>query len=189
MNGEGERVNSGKPSQAAIGRALGLSPAAMTKLKGQGMPVDSVEAAQAWREARQNLAARKALPPAAPPVPPAAQLPYTPPTFPPLSEPPDEDRDAARTRREISEANMARMAELKMAHELIRVDAVQRQLSTDYATTRDALLQIPARLAPLVAAETNAATIQSLLHAEIHQALTNLAGTVDAVPNIEGGFE
>jgi hypothetical protein len=37
------------PSQAAIGRALGLSPASMTKLKGQGMPVHSVEAARAWR--------------------------------------------------------------------------------------------------------------------------------------------
>ena len=38
-----------QPSQAAIGRALGLSPASMTKLKGQGMPVHSVEAARTWR--------------------------------------------------------------------------------------------------------------------------------------------
>lgn len=38
------------PSQAAIGRALGLSPASMTKCKGMGMPVHSVEAARAWRE-------------------------------------------------------------------------------------------------------------------------------------------
>ena len=50
------------PSQAAIGRALGLSPAAMTKLKKQGMPVDSVEAAQAWRVERQNVAQRKPVP-------------------------------------------------------------------------------------------------------------------------------
>lgn len=114
---------------------------------------------------------------------------YTPTTFPPLAEPPDEDRDAARTRREISEANMARMAELKMAQELIRVDAVQRQLSTDYATTRDAMLQIPSRLAPLMAAETSASTIQNLLHAEIHQALTTLAGSAEHVPKIEGAFE
>lgn len=39
-----------KPSQAAIGRALGLSPASMTKCKKLGMPVHSVEAARAWRE-------------------------------------------------------------------------------------------------------------------------------------------
>lgn len=52
-------------SQAAIGRALGLSPAAITKLKAKGMPVDSVESAQAWRVARQNVAQRKPLPVAA----------------------------------------------------------------------------------------------------------------------------
>ena len=74
-------------SQAAIGRALDLSPASMTKLKKQGMPVDTVEAAQAWREARQNIAARK----------PAPVL-DGPPSIPP---PPDSgfgDGGAARTR-------------------------------------------------------------------------------------------
>ncbi len=38
-------------SQAAIGRALGISPASMTKCKHLGMPVHSVEAARAWRAA------------------------------------------------------------------------------------------------------------------------------------------
>lgn len=37
-------------SQAAIGRALGLSPASVSKLKGQGMPTDNVQNARAWRE-------------------------------------------------------------------------------------------------------------------------------------------
>ena len=37
------------PSQAAIGRALNLSPASMTKCKRMGMPVHSVEAARTWR--------------------------------------------------------------------------------------------------------------------------------------------
>jgi hypothetical protein len=37
-------------SQNAIGRALGLSSASMTKCKHMGMPVHSVEAARAWRE-------------------------------------------------------------------------------------------------------------------------------------------
>lgn len=40
-------------SQAAIGRALGLSPASVSKLKGMGMPINSVEAAHAWR--RDNI--------------------------------------------------------------------------------------------------------------------------------------
>lgn len=39
-----------KQSQAAIGRALGLSPASMSKLKGQGMPTDSVQSARTWRD-------------------------------------------------------------------------------------------------------------------------------------------
>lgn len=37
-------------SQAAIGRALGISPASMTKYKNMGMPVHSVDAAHAWRQ-------------------------------------------------------------------------------------------------------------------------------------------
>ena len=52
----------GGVSQAFIARSLGLSGAAITKLKKQGMPVDSVEAALAWREQRLNIAARKPTP-------------------------------------------------------------------------------------------------------------------------------
>ena len=191
-------------SQAALGRALGLSGAAVTKLKKLGMPVNSVEAAQAWREARQNVAQRKPLPDAAPasvrqPWPPFddSRNPFSkPPRGPsaaslPDDLPPDglEDRDGARTRREIAEANMAELMEAKQRRELIRVSAVQAQLSTDYATTRDAMLQIPARMAPLLAAETDPAAVQNLLHAEIHQALLTLAGAADHVPTIEGAFD
>jgi hypothetical protein len=205
-------------SQAAIGRALGLSPASMTKLKGQGMPVDSVAAAQAWREARQNVAQRKPAPESA-----AASSRRTDPMRDELGGdrlrrrvdeaeritvngrpvfggsgggfdmPPDigmgEDRDEARTRREIAEANMAEMDEARLRRELIRVASVQAQLSTDYATTRDAMLQIPARMAPLLAASADPAAIQSLLHAEIHQALMTLAGSANHVPAIEGAFD
>jgi hypothetical protein len=48
------------PSQAAIGRALGLSPASMTKYKQMGMPVDSVEAASTWRLRHVKITAHKA---------------------------------------------------------------------------------------------------------------------------------
>jgi hypothetical protein len=190
----GERASEKTLSQAAIGRALGLSPAAVTKLKGQGMPVDSVAAAQAWREARQNVAARKPVPDAVPRV-----APFVPvavrgvPVFGggpmDLPELPDEDRDMARTRREISEANMAEMAEARQRREQILVSAVQAALSTDYATTRDAMLQIPARMAPLLAAESDPAAVQNLLHTEIHQALMQLAGASEQLPNIEGAFD
>lgn len=189
-----ERHDEKGMSQAAIGRALGLSPASMTKLKGQGMPVHSVAAAQAWREARQNVAQRKPapVPPVLEPLPPRRVEFGGVPVFggaPPLDLPIGEDRDEARTRREIAEANMAEMDEARLRRELIRVASVQAQLSTDYATTRDAMLQIPARMAPLLAAEKDPAAVQSLLHAEIHQALLTLAGAADHVPNIEGAFD
>jgi anion-transporting ArsA/GET3 family ATPase len=181
-------------SQSDLGRALGLSKQAISKLKGQGMPVDSVAAAQAWREARQNVAARKPVPDAAPRV-----APFVPvsvrgvPVFGggPIDLPdlPNEDRDTARTRREIAEANMAEMAEARQRREQILVSAVQTALSTDYATTRDAMLQIPARMAPLLAAESDPAAVQNLLHTEIHQALMQIAGASDQLPNIEGAFD
>lgn len=215
VNGErcmvkGEQSPQKPLSQAALGRALGLSPAAITKLKGQGMPVDTVESAQAWREARQNVAQRK---PAPAEVTPPAKLwkPWR--TYsderpdsagPPVSvggvpvfggggsdvpEFPDEDRDAARTRREIAEANMAELLEARQRREQIRVAAVQDQLAKDYATTRDAMLQLSARMAPLLAVESDPAKVQHMLEAEIHQALTTLACASEKVVHIEGAFE
>ena len=179
VNGEPTGVNA--PSQAAIGRALNLSPASITKLKNQGMPVDSVASAQAWRVARQNVAARKPLATAPAPV---LRLPAPPPaaSFPPLDRPDDgsfageEDHDAARTRLRISEANLSEMREAEERGVLIRIDAVKSALSVAMATAREALLQIPSRLAPLLAADTDPASVQNLLHAEIHQALEHLSG-------------
>lgn len=81
------------------------------------------------------------------------------------------------------------MEEARLRRELIRVAAVQAQMSVDYATLRDALLQIPARMGPLVAAEMDPAQVQNLLHAEIHQALLDLSGAAERVGQIEGAFD
>lgn len=217
------------PSQNAIGRALGLSSAAMVKLKKQGCPMDSVEAAQAWRQARQNVAARKPLPVSEPVAAvasaadqvgggtdapatdgrsaPGAQKPapagFFPRDLPPsdMAPWPDdfgrvggddfremiranevgggdpaEDHQAARTRREIAEANLAEMREAEERGDLIRVAAVKSALAAAFSTTREALLQLPARLAPLIAADSDPASVQNTLHAEIHHALQDLSG-------------
>lgn len=164
-------------TQVALGRALGLSPAAITKLKQQGMPVDSVAAAQAWREQNLNIAARKPQPvglgsgvSAAPGVATA---------FPPLAADQagdfgDEDFQMARTRREIAEANLAEMREAELEGKLIRVDAVRSAWARGMAATRDALLQVPHRVAPLLAVETDLERIGQILDAELRQALTEL---------------
>lgn len=159
----------GGVSQAFIARSLGLSGAAITKLKKQGMPVDSVEAALAWREQRLNIAARKPTPgPAQKPVPGFAR---------PMPAPvavPDEDHQAARTRREIAEANLAEMREAEERGELVRVAAVKSMLAKVMSSTRDSLLQIPARLAQVLSAETDPSRVRDLIDAEIHQALSGL---------------
>lgn len=87
----------------------------------------------------------------------------------------------AKTLREAAEAQIARLKLEEMRGDLIRVDAVKSTLSVVFATTRDAMLQIPARLAPLLAADSDPASVQSMLHAEIHQALHDLSGASDGI--------
>ena len=83
--------------------------------------------------------------------------------------------DEARRRRELAEASMAEMKQEELRGELIRVEAVKTALARVFSMTRDTLLQIPARLAPLLAADTDPANVQNVLYTEIHQALQHLA--------------
>ena len=79
---------------------------------------------------------------------------------------------------------VAKLAQLKWEEEsgdLIRVADVRATLAHVVATTREALLQLPARMAPLLAAESDTAAVQNLLHAEIHAALDTLAKSPDTV--------
>jgi phage terminase Nu1 subunit (DNA packaging protein) len=164
------------PSQNAIAQALGISKSQCSDLVKRGMPLDSVDAAQAWRESHLDPARRKGGPRAS--QQPAAQPSERPESF-----------DEARTRDKVAEANLREMAAAKRRGELIEVAAVRAVLAQDYATTRDALLQIPARMGPLLAAESDPAQVQNLLHTEIHQALVDLAGCADRVDKIEGAFD
>lgn len=149
-------------SQTELGHALGLSKQTISKLKGQGMPVDSVEAAQAWREARQNVAARKPAP---------NDL------SPPTSQEADglpEDFQAARTRREIAEATMAEMRKAELEGKLIRVDAIRAAWASRISSLRDAFMQLPNRLAPVLAAEASIERVSDMLDEAIRQALEEI---------------
>ncbi len=184
----------GYPTQKALAAALDMSEANVTKLKKQGMPVDSAASAQAWREARQNVAARKPAPASVTgfnPAPIATRPQYVAPMppAPEYKELPDEDHQMARTRREIAEANLAEMREAEERGDLIRVAAVKATLATSFATARDALLQIPARMAPLLAADSDPVNVHNTLHSEIHQALQHLAGASDRIGESEGAIE
>jgi hypothetical protein len=80
----------------------------------------------------------------------------------------------------------ARTAEIKLAElegSLIRVDQVKAELAAMLAPVREGLLQIPARLAPLLAPQSDPGRIQTLLEVEIHQVLAPLSKAISAHPS------
>ncbi len=177
-------VNGKELSQAALGRALGLSPPAITKLKKQGMPVTSIEAAQAWRVEHQNIAHRKKIVKVIESQYEDHQVHKN--YLLPKNEITDDEDDGddertlesahgkARTRREIAEASIAEMREAEMRGELIRVDAIRHALATSISSLRDSFMQLPARLSPILAPETDAAKIHDQLQVEIYQVLEQI---------------
>ena len=172
-------------TQAALAQALDLTEGRVSQLKSQGMPVHSVEAAQEWRQQQQNVAARKPAPQAVEQAATqqaeqraerqAAAVPSVSQTFPPISDFPDEDFQAARTRREIAEANLAELKEAEQQGKLIQVDAVRAAWARRLAATRDAILQIPIRVAPVLAAENSIEQVSIVLESELRQALADLS--------------
>lgn len=92
----------------------------------------------------------------------------------------------AKTAREVYEAKNAQLEYEERTGKLIKVDAVKTTLASVFSITREALLQIPARMAPLLAADSDPASVQTTLHAEIHRALNDLAGAQDKVAELGG---
>ena len=89
--------------------------------------------------------------------------------------------------RNRTEAATAGRAELALAREMgeaISVAAVEATLANDYSATRDAMLQIPARISPLLAVETDPAAIQTQLYEEIHKALDAVSGSASRIKTL-----
>lgn len=72
----------------------------------------------------------------------------------------------AKTREANARAVKAEMEAELMARGLVRVDEVEAQAFACARGARDALMAIPDRLAPLIAAETDAARVHALMTAE-----------------------
>jgi len=81
----------------------------------------------------------------------------------------------AKTAREVYEAKNAQLEYEERIGKLIQVSAIRATWAARIASTRDALLQIPSRLAPVLAAETNLATVTQLMEDELRQALAELS--------------
>lgn len=76
----------------------------------------------------------------------------------------------------------ARMKELKLAEtegQLVRVDQVRAELAGKLAPVREALLQLPSRIASTLASQSDPARVQTVLEAEIHAVLAPLGRMVE----------
>ncbi len=82
----------------------------------------------------------------------------------------------SRSRREAADAALAEMDLAQRRGDLIKVSAVELVWSAALASAREHLLQVRARLAPLLAAETETFRVEQLLELEHNQALQFLAG-------------
>jgi hypothetical protein len=80
----------------------------------------------------------------------------------------------SRASREEAAARRAWLALLEEEKQLVRIDQVRAYLAERLAPVREAFMQLPARLAPEFAAETDAAKIQNLLEGSIHEILARL---------------
>lgn len=160
-------MKNSQQSQNAIGRALGLSSATMSVYKSMGCPIEGgIDAVREWR--RENV------------KPTMGKIDPSPPDEPTDSDASAGDRLAdsyytSKARREFAEAQISEMRAAELKGQLIRVDAVKAVWALKVSTTRDALLQIPSRLAPVLASESDLDRVTMLIECEIRQALVALS--------------
>ena len=181
--------------QTELASALGLTPAAVSKLKKQGMPVDSVEAARLWRERTLDLSRTKtgridrpalfeasangSTPAAADSgVGEVATLATSPaaPVQTPEDTPEPGDTSEYRQARAAREKTRAEREELELSElrgRLLDVEEASRLAFTAFRALRDALQNVPARLKDQLAAETDAFRVEQLLEVEITAVLAS----------------
>lgn len=181
MNGDHKPI-----SQAALARALGISPASVTAGKQRGMPVSSVAAASAWRRehldpAHMNPAPGEAAPPRHYLRRPAATTPMTgkaartawfkPTTF-----------QLARADREVYEAKLAQLRYEQESGKLIDAAAVRTEFAKAIVVVRDRMLRLPDRLVVMLLGESDARRMRAVIDSEVRAALAEFHGNHDEMP-------
>ena len=123
------------PSQAAIAKALGIAKSRVTALKAQGMPVDTIAAALAWRTANLHPGRIKA--PVAAPVGSTVKA---------IDRGSDETFLEARSRRERSEADKSEIELTQLQSVLINRAGIEMALETAWRHVRDSIMTVPDKL-------------------------------------------
>lgn len=138
--------------QQEIQHALGISAGRVSQLKKRGMPVDDVDRAREWHRTRSRSTA------VAVPMPRQSA-----PRMVTGDDPEPEEYHKARARREAAEADIAERKAAELAGVLVRRDVFVIAAEKRANMVREALLQMPAQLAPVVAAESDLAKCQDAL--------------------------
>jgi hypothetical protein len=157
-------------TQQQLAAALGVDASWVTRYKAKGLPTHSVEAAQAWR--RDNVRPR-----VKPGVSAGGGRVPDPPQSPPADEGSGDEQGGywkSRARREQAEAELAELKLSEQRGELVRAADVRSAYAKKAAALREALLQIPARLAAVLAAETEHSKCHDMLQLELHQVLAQV---------------
>ena len=144
----------GVPKLATIAKELGVTKGRISQMKAAGMPVNSVAAARAWKEANVRVRVDFDKAPA------DTSLTY--------------DIAEARARREHHEANIAAMREAQLAGSLVDAKRVDQAAMLLGRLTRDALLGLPVRLAPELA-QQDIPTVERLLTQALRATLADVA--------------
>lgn len=93
--------------------------------------------------------------------------------------------DEARRRKVSAEAAMMELDLSKRRGEVVEIADVAEMVGEDYANVRAKLLSLPAKLAPVLATESDIAACQGLLEAGISEALDELS--TDGIYSAEEG--
>jgi hypothetical protein len=93
----------------------------------------------------------------------------------PVASDDNDDYWVSRAKRERAEAAIAEMKRAELEGKLIRTEVIRAAWARKISSSRDALLQIPHRLAPVLAAESDLERIGQLLDEELRQALMHLS--------------
>jgi hypothetical protein len=163
-------------TKAEYARRRGCDPAAVTRAVQKGWiteidgKIDPVVADVQWvANARSRVDSRPATAM-------GAQLAGVAPAAPaPSSGPTEATYFASRARREEAEAKLAELKLQEQQRQLVRADQVRQEMARLAASLRESLMQLPARLSPVLAAESDAAKVQDLLGEELRQVLRQLA--------------
>lgn len=87
----------------------------------------------------------------------------------------EEDWKAARTRREIAEADMAELKYQEQLGSMVSMEEVRQALSSKVKTVRDRILGTARRLAPALVGKKNEAEVADKIYHELEDALKGLS--------------